>query len=92
MLFGNALDSDVKDLQNHCTKSVAAAMSTNKMIQLNCKNIERFNHDVHTLLNNTNFRPPLVKLLLGYMSSMLFTKFPYYFLFWKSVTSTMHTN
>ncbi len=45
------LECDVKDLQNLHTKLIAAAMSTNKMIQLNLKNIEFLSHNVHTLLN-----------------------------------------
>ncbi len=51
MLFGTALDSDVNDLHNRYTET---AISTNKMVQLNCKNIERLNHNIHTFLTYTN--------------------------------------
>ena len=53
MLFGTALDSDVKDLQKRYNNLVTAAKSTNKMVELNCKNIDRLNHNVHALLNYT---------------------------------------
>ena len=53
MLFGTALDSDVQELQKRYNDLVTAAKSTNKVVELNCKNIDRLNHNVHTLLNYT---------------------------------------
>ncbi len=48
------LVSDVKDLQNRHTELVAAAMSTNKMVKLNCKNIVRLNNNLGQLHKPTS--------------------------------------
>ncbi len=54
MLFGTALDSDVKNLQERFDNLETASINTNRLVHLNCENIKRLNDNIHTVLNYTN--------------------------------------
>ena len=54
MLFGTALDSEVKDLQHRYNQLIITAEATNRTVRLNCRNIERLDNNVQVVFNYTN--------------------------------------
>ena len=61
MLFGTALDIDVKDLQECYNNLASVAMSNNKAVQLNYRNTTCLTHRMHKMLNYTNLLSSLNK-------------------------------
>ena len=54
MMFGTAMDSDVKELQERYNNLAAVAISNRKAVDLNCRNIARLNEGMIKLVNYTN--------------------------------------